>query len=218
VLITTKRGKTGKLTDNYDGYFGTQTAKRNFDVYTGQEFAQLKREADRAVNGNIMRADALIFSADELAAIAENRSIDWSGEVLKSATIQNHNISFSAGSEKTKLYFGTNYQNMTGIVPTTRINRTTVRLNLDQTLTKWLKVGVNTSFQLAISSDPDVAGIVRQVVTASPLGNIYNPDGSYNVRPGGNQESFNPLLNLNEIDNSKNARNDIVNVFADISR
>jgi TonB-linked SusC/RagA family outer membrane protein len=217
VLITTKRGKTGKLTVNYDGYFGTQTAKRNFDVYTGQEFAQLKREADRAVNGNIMRADALIFSADELAAIAENRSIDWSGEVLKSATIQNHNISFSAGSEKTKLYFGTNYQNMTGIVPTTRINRTTVRLNLDQTLTKWLKVGVNTSFQLAISSDPDVAGIVRQVVTASPLGNIYNPDGSYNVRPGGNQESFNPLLNLNEIDNSKNARNDIVNVFADIS-
>nr|HPH46013.1 SusC/RagA family TonB-linked outer membrane protein [Chryseolinea sp.] len=217
ILITTKRGKTDKITINYDGYYGTQTAKRNFDVYTGQEFAQLKREADRAVNGNIMRADAVIFSADELAAIAENRSIDWSDEVMKPATIQNHNISFSAGSEKTKVYFGTNYQNMTGIVPTTKIERTTVRLNLDQTLTKWLTVGVNTSFQLSLSSDPDVAGIVRQVVTASPLGNIYNADGSYNVRPGGNQESFNPLLNLNQIDNSKNARNDIVNVFVDIS-
>jgi TonB-dependent starch-binding outer membrane protein SusC len=217
ILVTTKRGKAGKLTVNYNGYYGTQTARRNFDVYTGQEFAQLKREADRAVNKNIMRSDAQIFSADELAAIAENRSIDWSREVMKPATIQNHDLSFSAGSEKTKVYVGTNFQQMTGIVPTTDIKKGTLRLNLDQTLTYWLKVGLNTSFQNSASSDPDVAGIVRQVVTASPLGNIYNPDGSFNVRPGGNQESFNPLLNLSAIQNKVTNRNDILNLFVDIS-
>ena len=58
---------------------------------------------------------------------------------------------------------------------------------------------------------------MRQVVTASPLGNIYNDDGTYNVRPGGNQESFNPLLNLQETQNEKTNRNDILNVFVDIS-
>ena len=110
ILITTKRGKAGKLTVDYSGYYGSQTAKRNFDVYSGSEFAQLKREADRAVNKNIMRSDALIFSADELAAIAENRSIDWSGQVMQPARIQNHDLSFSAGNEKTKIYVGTNYQ------------------------------------------------------------------------------------------------------------
>jgi len=103
ILITTKRGKNGKLTINYDGYYGTQTAKRNFDVYTGPEFAQLKREADRAVNRNILRSDALIFSADELAAIAENRTIHWSGEVLQPTSFLNHNLRFSAGHEKTKM-------------------------------------------------------------------------------------------------------------------
>ena len=93
-----------------------------------------------------------------MEAIAENRSIDWSEEVLKPATIQNHNISFNAGSEKTKVYFGTNYQDMTGIVPTTNIQKATVRFNLDQQLTKWLKIGLNNSFQWSTSSDPDVAG------------------------------------------------------------
>ena len=217
ILITTKRGKAGKITINYNGYYGKQTAHRNFDVYTGPEFAQLKREADRAVNGNKLRADALIFSADELAAIAQNRSIDWSTEVLKPATIQNHDLSFSGGTEKTKLYVGTNYQNMTGIVPTTYSKKGTLRLNLDQILNSWLKIGINTSFQYSGASDPGVAGIVRQVVTASPLGNIFNPDGSYNVRPGGNQESFNPLLNLQETDNFVTNRNDIQNLFIDIS-
>ena len=121
ILITTKRGVNGKLTINYDGYYGIQTAKRNFDVYSGPEFAQLKREADRAVNKNILRPDAVIFSADELAAISENRTIDWAKEVLRPAQIQNHNLSFSSGTDRTKLYVGGNYQNMTGIVPTTNI-------------------------------------------------------------------------------------------------
>ncbi|HJW17681.1 MAG TPA: SusC/RagA family TonB-linked outer membrane protein, partial [Flavisolibacter sp.] len=217
ILITTKRGKAGKLTIEYDGYYGTQTARRNFDVYTGPEFAQLKREADRAVNKNILRSDAVIFSSDELAAISENRTIDWSKEVLQPAQIQNHNLSFSTGNDKTRLYVGSNYQNMTGIVPTTNIKKGTLRINLDQTLTNWLKIGISTSFQTSVSSDPSVSGILRQIVTASPLGNIYNPDGSYNVRPGGNQESFNPLLNLNEIKNRQTNRNDLQDIFIDIS-
>ena len=217
ILITTKRGKAGKVKVTYDSYYGVQDAKRNFDVYNGTEFAQLKREADRAVNGGIFRTDKLVFSGDELTAIAEGRSINWTKEVFKSASIQNHNLSFSAGNEKTKLYVGGNFQNMTGIVPTTDIKKGTLRINLDQVLTNWLKLGVNTSFQISDSNDPDVATQVRQVVTASPLGNIYNPDGTFNVRPGGNQESFNPLLDLNEIKNVVSNRNDILNLFLDIS-
>ncbi|WP_202552314.1 TonB-dependent receptor [Ginsengibacter hankyongi] len=217
ILITTKRGKAGKVSINYNGYYGIQTAKRNFDVYTGPEFAQLKREADRSVNNNILRPDSVIFSSNELAAIAQKRSIDWSKEVMQPANIQNHDLSFSAGTEKTKLYVGGNYQDMTGIVPTTDIIKGTLRMNLDQVLTSWLRAGLNTSFQSSVASDPNVANIVRQVVTASPLGNIYSPDGSYNVRPGGNQESFNPLLNLAETQNRVTNRNDILNIFLDIN-
>ncbi len=217
ILITTKRGKSGALKINYDSYYGIQNAKRNFDVYSGAEFAALKREADRAVNLGVLRTDNLIFSASELEAIAANRNIDWTGEVFKNAAIHNHNLSIATGTEKTKLYVGLNYQNMTGIVPNTNIDKGTLRVNFDQTLSSWLKIGANTSFQLSGSSDPDVGYQVRLAVTASPLGNIYNPDGSYNVRPGGNQESFNPLLDLYESTKNKTSRNDILNLFVDVS-
>nr|WP_294897906.1 TonB-dependent receptor [uncultured Pedobacter sp.] len=216
ILITTKRGVAGKTTFNYGGYYGTQTANRNFDVYNGQEFAQLKREADRAQNNNILRSDNLIFSADELAAIAENRSIDWSKEILQPATIQNHDFSVSSGTEKTKVYLSGNYQDMIGLVPTTNIRKGTLRANIDQDIKSWLTIGLNSSYQSSKSNDPGVGGMLRQIVTASPLGNIYNPDGTLNVRPGGNQESFNPLLNLRETNNDKRARNDILNVYVDI--
>src|SRR6478672_9480683 len=106
---------------------------------------------------------------------------------------------------------------MTGIVPNTNNKKGTLRINLHQPLTSWLRIGITTSYQSSVSSDPNVSGVVRQIVTASPLGNIYNPDGSYNVRPGGNQESFNPLLNLAETHNSQTNRNDLENIFIDIS-
>ena len=217
ILITTKRGKAGQLKINYNGYYGTQSVDRNFDVYNGAEFATLKREADRAVNNNIMRSDNHIFSDIELKAIAEGRSIDWSKEVLKNASIQNHDLSFSAGTEKTKLYVGMNYQDQNGVVPTTNFQKATLRVNLDQKMTNWLKLGLNTSFQISEGNGPSVAYVLRQPVTASPLGNIYNPDGTYNVRPSGNQENFNPLLDLAEQSDEKHNRNDILNVFLDIS-
>ena len=40
ILITTKRGKTGKAKISYNGFSGVQTINRNFDVYSGEEFAQ----------------------------------------------------------------------------------------------------------------------------------------------------------------------------------
>jgi TonB-linked SusC/RagA family outer membrane protein len=221
ILITTKRGKTGKVTLNYSGYYGTQTLKRNFDVYDGAEFAQLKREANRGAFNNLTKTDAQIgFSAEERAAIAENRSIDWTAEVLKPSTIQNHDLSFSAGTEKTKIYVGGNFQDMRGIVPETGARKGTLRANIDQNLTKWLKAGLTTSFQYSNASDPGIEGdngVIRQITTASPLGNIFNADGTYNVRPGGAQESFNPLLDLAETKNKITNRNDILNLFVDIS-
>src|SRR5699024_6606383 len=50
ILVTTKRGKTGKIQVNYHGYYTIQKLTKNFDLYNGEEFAQLRREAQRATN------------------------------------------------------------------------------------------------------------------------------------------------------------------------
>jgi TonB-linked SusC/RagA family outer membrane protein len=92
-----------------------------------------------------------------------------------------------------------------------------VRFNLDQTVNSWLKLGLNTSLSLTKSNDPGVAGVLNETVRSSPLGLVYNADGSIRVHPTGFQENWNPLNDLQEVTTLKNSRNDLVNIFVDIT-
>lgn len=217
ILITTKRGREGKINVNYSSFYGTQTVQRHFDTYSGEEFAGLKREAFRSDNNNQFLADEDVFTPTELEVLNSGEFIDWENEVLQLAPIQNHNVNISAGTEKTSLYASVNYLNQQGVVPGTSYEKATIRLNADQHINDWLKFGVNTSWQISENNDPGTGGTLQRTVTTSPLGKIYNDDGTYRLNPTGVQESFNPLLDLDETSNLKTDRNDIMNVFVDVS-
>ena len=216
LLITTKRAVKGKATVNYNAYYGLQTVKRNFDVYSGEEYAQLKREAYRTDNGEYLN-DADIFTDTELEVLESGNFVDWEDEVLRLAPVQNHNFSISTGTEKTKIYTSFNYLNQEGVVKGTDYQKMTIRINVDQKVNDWMTLGVNTSWQLSENNDPGTDGTLQRTVTCSPLGKIYNEDGSYRINPTGVQESFNPLLDIEEVSNLKEDRNDIMNVFLDIT-
>jgi len=217
ILITTKRAQEGITRIDYNGYYGMQTVKRNFDVYSGEEFAQLKREAYRADNNNNYLPDGAIFTLIEQEVLANGEFIDWEKELLRIAATQNHNLSISSGNEKTKIYTGFNYSNREGVVPGTDFERVTIRLNADQKLKDWLKIGINTSWQLSKNNNPGTGETLLRSITTSPLGKIYNDDGTYRIYPTGVQESVNPLLDLAEVSNVRNDRNDIMNVFLDVT-
>src|SRR5690554_397193 len=217
ILITTKRAQEGITRIDYNGYYGMQTVKRNFDVYSGEEFAQLKREAYRADNNNNYLADGAIFTLSEKEDLANGEFIDWEKELLRIAATQNHNLSISSGNEKTKIYTGFNYSNREGVVPGTDFERVTIRLNADQKLKDWLKIGINTSWQLSKNNNPGTGETLLRSITTSHLGKIYNDDGTYRIYPTGVQESVNPLLDLAEVSNVRNDRNDIMNVFLDVT-
>lgn len=217
ILITTKRAKEGVTTIDYNGYYGLQTVKRNFDMYSGEEFAQLKREAYRADNNNNYLPDQAIFTNIEQEILANGEFIDWEKEILRVAATQNHNLSISSGNEKTRIYTGFNFSNREGVVPGTDFERGTIRLNADQTVNDWLKVGVNISWQLSKNNNPGTGETLLRSITTSPLGKIYNDDGTYRIYPTGVQESVNPLLDIAEVSNTRNDRNDIMNVFVDIA-
>lgn len=100
ILITTKRAKEGKTTIDYNSFYGIQTVNRNFDVYSGEEFAQLKREAYRADNNNHYLPDDRIFTSIEQEILANKEFINWEDELLRKASTQNHNLSFATGTGK----------------------------------------------------------------------------------------------------------------------
>jgi len=217
ILITTKRGKAGETKVNYTGYYGIQNVHKNFDVFTPEEFANLKREAYRTNNKGQFGADNVVFSAIELASLQNKSYIDWEKIVISSGSIQNHDLSLTGGTEKTKFFFSANYQNQQGVVPNTDFNKGMIRFNLDQTVNSWLKFGLNSSLSITKSNDPGVAGVLNETVRSSPLGLVYNEDGTIRVHPTGFQENWNPLNDLQEVSLLKNSRNDLVNIFLEIS-
>lgn len=220
ILITTKRGKGGQTKVNYTGFYGVQTVNRNFDVYSGEEFAALKREAYRADNPGVALEDindALIFTPTELEVLESGEFINWEEELLELASTQNHNLSVSSGTDKARVYSSVNLMNQQGVVPGTDYTKVTIRLNADQKINDWLALGLNTSWQVSEKNNPGTGGTLQRTITTSPLGKIYDENGDLNINPTGVQESFNPLLDLAEVSNLVEDRNDIMNLFVDFT-
>ncbi|WP_187270944.1 SusC/RagA family TonB-linked outer membrane protein [Neolewinella aurantiaca] len=210
VLITTKRGEAGKVSVSYHGYLSTKSLERNFDVYSGQEFAQLRREAVRSTNADdVYSPDSDIFSELELASIANNEFVDWEDELVDQGMVNSHAISISGGSEKTKVFGSLNYFKEDGIIPTSSYTRKTLRLNVDQQLND--KFSVN--FDLNMLNDDTERAANVNVITTSPLGLAYDANGDLTQFPSGEELSaINPLWNLREQSNDTKGNDFVINV------
>ncbi|MGQ7947535.1 SusC/RagA family TonB-linked outer membrane protein [Flavobacterium sp. WC2509] len=217
ILITTKRGKTGKVKVSYNGYSGIETVNRNFDIYNGEEFAQLKREAFRTANGGVYGPDTSVFTSQELESVQSGKYIDWDKYMLTTGVTNNHSISLSSGTDQTSVFTSLNYINTKGVIPNSDFNKVAMRINVDQKVRDWLKVGMNASLQYSESNRPNVGNVLNNAITTSPLGKIYNDDGTFRQYPGGVQETPNPLIDLYETNTNEVNRNDMMNVFLDIN-
>ncbi|RNL87201.1 TonB-dependent receptor [Sinomicrobium pectinilyticum] len=216
ILITTKRGKEGRMSVSYNGFSGLQTINRNFDIYSGEEFARLKREAFRTNNGGVYRPDADIFSTLELESVESGNYINWEDLILRTGQTQNHALSISSGTEKFSIFSSVNYINTKGVIPNSDYHKVGLRLNADQKIRDWLKIGLNTSFQFSGTNNPNNGGVLLNAITTAPLGRVYNDDGTLRWLPGGFEENKNPLIDLEETTNQVRNRNDILNVFVDV--
>ncbi|WP_405575702.1 SusC/RagA family TonB-linked outer membrane protein [Winogradskyella sp. Asnod2-B02-A] len=212
VLVTTKRGKAGSLSVSYHGFLTTKKIERNFDVYSGQEFAQLRREAVRSTRFDDSYADDVIdnvFTAIELDNINNNRFVDWEDELMRNGVVNSQSISISGGTDMTKVFGSLNYFKEDGIIPTSNYTRKTFRLNVDQKISDKFSVNFDLNF---LNDDTDRAANVN-VITTSPLGSAYNDDGSITRFPSGEELSaVNPLWNLREQNNEEKGNDFVVNI------
>lgn len=210
VLITTKRGKVGKVSVNYHGFISSKSIEQNFDVYSGQEFAQLRREAVRSTRDDGTFADdADIFSDIELQNIANNEFVDWEDELVQSGFVNSQALSVSGGSEMTRVFGSLNYFKEDGLIPTSSYTRKTFRLNVNQKISD--KFSVN--FDLNLLNDDSERAANVNVITNSPLGRAFNDDGSITRFPSGEEDTaVNPLWNLREQDHDEKGNDFVINV------
>lgn len=212
VLITTKRGTTGKVSVSYHGFLTTKTIERNFDVYSGQELAQLRREAWRTTRADDSYPDDVIdnvFTEVEYDNITNNRFVDWEDELMRNGLVNSQAISISGGTEKTKVFGSINYFQEDGLIPSSSYTRKTLRLNVDQKISE--KFSINFDLNL-LNDDTDRAANVN-VITNSPFGSAYNEDGSITRFPSGEDGSaINPLWNLREQNHEEKGNDYVINV------
>ena len=176
VLVTTKRGKAGKMTVGIDAYFGQQTVSKKIDLLTGPQFARLANE--NLVNGG----------QDPNPAWQNPENVinsNWQDAIFKTASMSNYSISLSGGTEKSKNYLSLGYTNQNGILSkAATFERLTARFNSDYEVSKKFKVGVSLNFsndkRSGIRMQDDNTGLLIGIITAQPTNDIYTDKvGSY---------------------------------------
>lgn len=134
ILITTKKGRKGEMEINYDGYVGVQNVIKKLDLLTPQEYQTVLN--DLIDNGGGLPEQRVTEIVDG--------GTDWQEEIFRTnAPVQNHNFSFSGGSERTKYFASLNYFNQQGVVVSSAFRRYSGRLNLESEFSDKFSIGLN---------------------------------------------------------------------------
>ena len=165
ILVTTKKGKAGKMTVNYSGYAGVQNPWRKLDLLNAREYGILINEAAAAAG------QPVIFENPD----ALGEGTDWQDAIFNyDAPMQNHEISLTAGSERSQYYISAGYFDQTGIVGNrddSRYRRLNVRINSSHNITDRVTFGANIAYARVKAS-----GVAENTEFGSPLGRAINLD------------------------------------------
>lgn len=234
VLVTTKRGKSGKSVVQLDTYYGFQQVANKIDMLNAREYAEFNTEArnnawvDRGgkpSDPNSVRPAAL--QIPEMFANPETlgKGTDWQDEVFRTAPIQNYQLSLSGGNDKTTFFTSGAYFKQDGIVMNTGFERYSARVNLDHKASRHVTVGMNLSPSFASSRLLPVedqvfsGGILGSALSLPPTVPVYNPDGSFTTLLGPSPYNIgvidNPVAIASKIKNKRTVFRTLGNVYAE---
>ncbi|HJP62778.1 MAG TPA: SusC/RagA family TonB-linked outer membrane protein, partial [Mucilaginibacter sp.] len=169
VLITTKRGKTGKPTISYNAYAGWQSVTNQVKMANGTEYATMINE---------LYADNGIVPAFSTNPTAYGTGTNWYDQILRNAFVTNHQLSLNGGSDKYTYSYSFGYLDQNGIVKTNNYQRYTGHATGDWKATQNLKFGYSASLLSSGSDDID-GGIFHELYTAAPIVPVYYSTGKY---------------------------------------
>jgi TonB-linked SusC/RagA family outer membrane protein len=172
IVITTKRGKAGAPQITYDIYYGYQKIPKKLPVMNLQQTAGFLNERSKA------------WGFDDRPEYVNpqylGKGTDWQDELFRKAPESNHNLTVSGGDARTQYLLSGSYFNQQGIALGSDFKRYSVRLNLDNKTTDWLKIG--TSLQLAHVKEnlnATASNVINAALNLTPDVPVQNPDGSW---------------------------------------
>ncbi len=192
VLITTKRGKSGKSAISYDGYYGYQNVLKKPYYLDARAYAFLADEGYQNSYGTSYDFPTLVPNWDRIVS-GEWAGTNWFDEITNdNAQIQNHTLSVAGGTDKSRYFTSFSFAREEGILgkpATPTSDKITFRLNCDQVLfgnsqRDIVKMGetVNYSFgrKTGIINDSGrTTNYLSMAMNGSPLMPLYDESGNY---------------------------------------
>lgn len=209
ILITTKRGTENKTTVDLSAYVGTQHAKRNFDLYSPEEWITLRREVYRNADGTY-QDDASIFG-NMYQNLVDQRYTDWEDLMIEPAIQQKYDLSVRSGGKNTKMAASIGYFDQKGMVKPADYKRGSFRFNVDHKFNDKVSIGLNTSYTLSDSKKED--DNINKIITQSPLLYPYDADG--NLVDLLENSKYNPAFNNANMENRTKADRWLLNAIVD---
>lgn len=204
IVITTKRGKAGAPQISYDGYAGYQELPKKLPTVSLQQFATL------------LNARGEAWGFDKRPEFANPKYLgtgtDWQNELFRKAPMQNHSLTVSGGDGRTQYLFSAGYFDQEGIALGSDFKRYSVRLNLDNKTTNWLKIG--TSLQMAhINENVNAtsSNVIQTALNLTPDIAVKNPDGSWGgvTNTSGWVQQVNNPVGISTLVKDKKGRNQV---------
>jgi len=190
LLITTKKGKAGQTTLNYDNYVGYNEPARKLKVLNAADYMA----TINTLKTNANLAPTAFYGDINNDGKPDTVNTDWQHEVFHKGLVQNHNMAISGGSQNTTYFASFNYNENQGYIRSTSQKRGSARLNLTSKVTDWLQFGMNTQYSrtmadnIASGAGTVFSGIPYGPITAFPNIPVYGPDGKYYSGTGGNKD------------------------------
>lgn len=214
VIITTKKGKAGKDKITFSAYLGLQKKASDVQVMNASQFAKLYDEA--GYNANPVGYQPLYPNPDSLG-----QGTDWQGEIFRDAPMQNYQLTFSGGSDKTRYSVSGDYFLQDGIIVGSDFTRYSFRVTLDHQVNDRLKVGTSMGYNKTRSHTVPTdtpggffPGVVNTALTFNPVLPVFDQEGNYTLTdPNADAWLDNPVAVTRIVDAVSNINRLLGNVF-----
>ena len=181
VLITTKKGRSGKTKFNFNSYYGVQQLANKMDLLSGPEWIDMYEQAQdsayvkrglqsgftwnandpipvRQANLNTLKSSTYIPDSRWALGTDSLSYIDWQDAFYRNAPMANYQLSASGGNDKLTYRISGNYLDQDGIATGTNYKLFSVRANFEGKLTNYLKMGLELAPSYSWSAGGNVDG------------------------------------------------------------
>jgi TonB-linked SusC/RagA family outer membrane protein len=183
ILITTKKGKTGRARLDVNAYYGIQNIPKSISTLNTQQYFTLLEEAYAAnpdANTSFAQKFGPLYDKSSPSYVGNGPTYNWDDELRnKNASLQDYNAKISGGSENTTYFFSAGYNRTESPLKANHLERFSFASNVDARVTKFLSAGLNVRL-IQQNAEENTGGDLNTMMATIP----FQPFNDQNDKTG----------------------------------